>query len=476
MSRRVLALAATAAAVIGVALVPAGAGAAGASSTPITATQAQKIGTDAYVYGISLMEFLRTARQQTSVTVPDTKSNAPINQLGSARQLATPSNHVIVQPNNDTLYTMGHLDLSAGPLVLHVPAVANHRYYSFEFMDPYTNVFHYVGTRTTGEGPANYLIVGPHYHGATHGLHVIRSPYVLAWVVGRTLVNGPSDLAAVHKVQDGYRLLPLSKFERYGINWKRPRPHHIVRMITKYSEPTGLAFFDRLGLALAQSKPPKRDAAILKELRTVGIGPGLQPSKEHLSAAIISGLTAAADQGPAYVKGLKTTVAAPSVTHNDGWFVPPADTGDYGTDYTLRAVVAVNGLAANRPAEAMYIVGVTDSTLKYLNGGNRYVVTFPAGQLPPARYFWSLTMYNQSFYLVSNPLKRYEIGNRTAGLKRNADGSLSIYIQHTAPSGHVSNWLPAPASGTFQVTLRLYGPLPTALHRTYRYPPIVRVG
>ncbi len=476
MSPRRLALAAVTAAVIGVALVPAGAGANGGPPTPITATQAQRIGTDAYVYGIALMEFLRTARQQTSVTVPDTKSDAPINQLGDARQLATPSNHVIVQPNNDTLYTMGHLDLADGPLVLHVPAITAHRYYSFEFMDPYTNVFHYVGTRTTGEGPANYLIVGPGYHGRTHGLRVIRSPYVLAWIVGRTLVNGPRDLGATHRVQNGYRLLPLDKFLRFGIGWKRPEPHHIVRTITKVSEPTGLAFFDQLGLALAQNRPPKRDATILKELHTVGIGPGLQPSKESLSAAVAAGLQAAADEGPSYVKGLKTSVAASSVTHNNGWFVPPADTGDYGTDYTFRAVVAVNGLAANRPAEAMYIVGVTDSSFTFLNGADRYVIHFPAGQLPPARYFWSLTMYNQNFYLVSNPRKRYEIGNRTVGLKRGTDGSLDIYVQHTAPPGHVSNWLPSPASGTFQMTLRLYGPLPTALNRTYRYPQIVRVG
>jgi hypothetical protein len=476
MSRRISGLAAVAASAIGVALVPAGAAATGGPPPAITAVQAQKIGTDAYVYGISLMEFLRTARQQTSVTVPDSKSDAPINRLGNARRLATPSNHVIVQPNNDTLYTMGHLDLSRGPLVLHVPKVKNHRYYSFEFMDPYTNVFAYVGTRTTGDGAGNFLIVGPHYHGTAHGLRVIRSPYVRAWAVGRTLVNGSSDLAAVHKVQNGYRLLPLSKFERFGINWKPPRPRHVVRTPKKYSEPTGLAFFDQLGVALAQNRPPARDAAILKELRTVGIGPGLQPSKEHLSAAIVSGLRAAVRNGPQYVIGLKTKVAAGSVVATRGWFVPPKNLGAYGTDYQLRAVVAINGLAANRPAEAMYIVGATDSSLQFLNAARDYLIHFPAGQLPPARYFWSLTMYNQSFYLVSNPLKRYEIGNRTAGLKRNADGSLDIYIQHTAPPGHTSNWLPAPASGTFQVTLRLYGPRPTALNRTYRYPPIVRVG
>jgi hypothetical protein len=130
-----------------------------------TEAAAEQLGDQAYEYGIPLMEFVRQARQQTSVTVPNSTSDAPVNQLGSARQMATASNQVIVQPNNDTLYTMGHLDLTNTALVLHVPAIANHRYYSFELLDPYTNVFHYVGTRTTGDGAGNFLITGPKFNG-----------------------------------------------------------------------------------------------------------------------------------------------------------------------------------------------------------------------------------------------------------------------------------------------------------------------
>lgn len=447
------------------------------TTTTITQQQAQQIGADAYDYGIPLMEFLRQQREQTSVTVPNPLSDAPINQLGSARQLANVSNQVIVQPNNDTLYTMGHLDLGKGALVLHVAAIPGHRYFSFEFMDPYTNVFHYIGTRTTGDGAQTYAITGPSFHGRIpHGLKRIRSPYPLAWIVGRTLVNGPSDLAAVHKVQSGYRLLPLSEYLKHGLGWQPPRPSHIVTQPLKLTEPTGLAFFDQLGAALAQSPPPHRDAAILSELRTVGIGPGLHPSHEHLSAAVLAGLTSAADTGPSHVAALKLSIAAHSAIVHDGWFVPPADIGDYGTDYELRAVVALNGIAANRPHEAIYIVGVTDSTHALLNAAHDYMIHFAAGQLPPARYFWSLTMYNQSFFLSPNPINRYELASHTASLKRNPDGSLDIYIQHTAPAGHESNWLPAPASGQFEVTLRLYGPEPSALSGSYVYPPIMRTG
>jgi hypothetical protein len=471
MSRLISLLAAAAALAASLAI------SASAPAATISEQHAEQIGTAAYDYGIPLMEFLRQAREQTSVTVPNSLSDAPVNQLGNARNLANASNQVIVQPNNDTLYTMGHLDLERGPLVLHVPAVPDHRYYSFEFMDPYTNVFHYVGTRTTGDGAGTYLIVGPSFHGRTPaGMRLIRSPYALAWIVGRTLVNGASDLAAVHKVQDGYRLIPLAGYLKRGLGWRAPRPHRIVKTPLKLTEPTGLKFFDQLGTALAENPPPARDRAILAQLRRVGIGPGLQPSREHLSAAIVAGLTTAADGGPAHVGALKLSFAASSALAHDGWFVPPAYTGDYGTNYTFRAIVALNGIAANRPAEAMYIIGVTDSTHALLNGADDYVIHFPAGQLPPARYFWSLTMYDENFYLVPNALNRYELASHTAGLKRNPDGSLDIYIQHTPPAGHESNWLPAPASGRFEVTLRLYGPEASALHGRYTYPPVMLTG
>jgi hypothetical protein len=467
------AIGATTALLLAVAASPAAA----ATTTTITQQQAQQIGTDAYDYGIPVMEFLRQARDQTSVTVPNPLSDAPINQLGSARQLANVSNQVIVQPNNDTLYTMGHLDLNRGALVLHVNAIPGHRYFSFEFMDPYTNVFHYIGTRTTGDGAQTYVITGPSFNGRIpHGLKRIRSAYQLAWIVGRTLVNGPSDLAAVHKVQSGYRLMPLAEYLKRGLAWQPPRPSRVVTNPLKLTEPTGLAFFDQLGTALSQSKPPHRDTAILAELRNVGIGPGLHPSQEHLSAAVVGGLTAAVAGGHAHVAALRISIAGADAIANNGWFVPPADTGDYGTDYKFRAVVALNGIAANRPAEAIYIVGVTDSTHALLNGAHDYVIHFGPGQLPPARYFWSLTMYNQSFFLTPNPINRYELASHTAGLKRNADGSLDIYIQHTPPAGHESNWLPSPASGQFETTLRLYGPEQNALDGSYKYPPITRTN
>lgn len=198
-----------------------------AALAPLCEAAAEQAGMDAYIYGIAPMEFMRQQQKQTSVTVPNDLSDAPMNQFGSARSLATasPGAQVFVQPNNDTLYSMAHLNLAAQPLVLAVPTVPSHRYYVLQFLDPYTNVFHYVGTRTTGDGAGRYLLAGPRWRGVVpRGLTLIRSPYNLAWIAGRTLVYGPGDLPEVHRIQQGYKLVPLSAYERVGMAWSPPRP------------------------------------------------------------------------------------------------------------------------------------------------------------------------------------------------------------------------------------------------------------
>lgn len=458
------------------ALTLAGASAPRARAAELTQSQAQQIGLDAYTYGIPLMEFVRQQRQQTSVTVPNALSDAPLNEFGSARELANATNQVIVQSNNDTLYTMGHLNLSRGPLVLHVPRVAHHRYYTIEFIDPYTNVFHYVGTRATGDGRGDYAITGPRWHGRLpRGLRRIRSAYDRVWLAGRTLVDGPRDLPAVHRVQNGYRLIPLAAFRRLGLRYRAPRPKRVVRVHTKALEPSGVPFFDALGDALAANPPPAVDAPRLAELAAAGIGPGKHPSRENLPPAVLAGLAAAAAAGPAHVYALRLAIGAKSVASHNGWFVAPPDIAAFGTDYDLRAVVALYGIAANRPIEAMYPIGAADTSLSLLNGAHSYVMHFAPGRLPPARYFWSLTMYDAGFLLVPNPINRYQLGDRSRGLRRNADGSLDVYLSRAAPVGHESNWLPSPAGG-FEVTMRLYGPGPSALNDTYVYPTITRTG
>jgi hypothetical protein len=462
-----------AAAALGLSAVPAA-----AAPTPLTEAQAQQVGTDAYVYGIDLLEFLRQTQLDTSVTVPNQYGNAPINQVGNQRVLTTPANQSreIVGPSNSTLYSNAHLDLSRGPIVLHVPAVPNHRYYAWEFLDPYLNVFHYVGTRTTGDGAGNYVIVGPHFKGRLPaGLPRIRSAYNHIWLFGRTLVYGKSDLARAHRIQDGYKVIPLRAFEHVHLSYKPPRPHKIITKPTIPTIPTGLAFYDALGTALAQNRPPARDHAILAEMATAGIGPGLHPSSENLPADTVAGLTAAADNGPAHVLALRLQYATAGAKKDNGWFQLLPDTGNWGTDYAYRAVIAVYAICANRPVEATYAAGVADNTGATLNGSHSYVIHFPAGDVPPVRYFWSLTVYNIDTELIANPFDKYSIGSNR-GVTYNKDGSLDVYVQPTPPTGHETNWLPSPPNTQFLLALRFYGPRRSVLDGTYKYPTIERVG
>jgi hypothetical protein len=227
---------------------------------------------------------------------------------------------------------------------------------------------------------------------------------------------------------------------------------------------------------MAENPPPKRDSAILAEMATAGIGPGLHPSGENLPAATIAGLRAAAAAGPTQVLSDRIGLVVASAPKHDGWYVAPSVIGNYGTDYALRAVVSVYGIAANVPAEAMYPVGAVDSTGQLLTGADDYVIHFAKGRLPPARYFWSLTVYNPSTNLVANSINRYSLGSTSTGLRFNADGSLDIYLRSVAPAGHESNWIPTPATGEWEVIMRMYGPRKSALDDTYSYPPITNEG
>ena len=125
----------------------------------------------------------------------------------------------------------------------------------------------------------------------------------------------------------------------------------------------------------------------------------------------------------------------------------------------------------NVSQEAMYWRTTVDSTDQKLSGQHAYIMNFPAGHLPPNDAFWSLTMSDARNRFVPNPINRFSVSERT-GLVSNADGSVDIYIQNTAPAGHESNWLPAPTS-KFMLWLRVYLPGATILDGRYKVPSVV---
>jgi hypothetical protein len=158
----------------------------------------------------------------------------------------------------------------------------------------------------------------------------------------------------------------------------------------------------------------------------------------------------------------------------NGWNIHTETIGHYGTNYLKRAVVAMVGLGANLPEDAVYPIASRDGTGLPLTGTQRYILHFPKQELPPTHAFWSATVYDDNGFTVSNPLDRAALGDRDS-LLINPDGSLDLLIQHERPSTEFeSNWLPAP-NGPFNVTLRLYDPDPAVLEGSWVPPPIARL-
>ena len=431
----------------------------------------------AYEYLYPLVNQYFSERIQTDVSAPnDSTSQAPVNQLYN-NSLAPLQNNT--GPNADTLYTGGWLDLSKGPIILHVPNYHS-RYYTVEFSDAWTNTFSIIGTPTTGTASANYALVDPGWHGVLPaGVKKIQAPTNLVGLLARTLVYGQGDLNTADAYRRQITLTPLKDFGRNytppshvpaatGINTVAPVAQQVANL-------TGTQFFSLASRLLITNPPLAGDRAtgVLKTLSRVGVTPGSFFDLSHLTSQQL----AAVKQAPA--SGTAKVTADAAAFERSGkflgqWYNLPSDLSEYGTHFADRAGAAATGVfvLANPAAEALYLSAFTDSTGKPLNGSNDYEITFAADHFPPASYFWSVTLYQSSAELYPNAFNRYEIGNRSP-FKLNPNGSLTIYVGNSVPAPDLeSNWIPAPKA-PFTLTLRLYGPEENIIHAGYAPPPVV---
>jgi hypothetical protein len=450
-------LSAAALTVAALAVLAAGGGPAKGASADYT--KGYDLGLEAWKYGLPLVKEDQTFRVQTSVNVPDGRGRGPVNRFSHVRRLADASARDVVAPNNDTPYSIAWLDLRRQPMVIHIPKVS--RYFVIPLYDPYTEDFRNLGSVAETE-PGDYVVTGPgqHHMRIPRGTHRIKSRYDRVWIIGRTIGYGPADLKNVHRIQNRYRIIPLS---RYGTHYKPPKPEHPDTKVDDVPMPVGLHFFDRLGRLLTRFAPPAADRAELAKLAEIGVGPGKRPSDDSsLSAEVRQGMIDAVAAGPGVLQSEVTVRYLTDAPSHNGWLVLP--TGRYGTDYDYRALITQVGLGALTPSEAIYPVAQTDHSLGPLNGSNDYVVHFEPGQLPPVDAFWSLTLYDSSGFFVPNSIDRYAIGDRS-DLTVNPDGSLDVYVQSSPPSdpAQAKNWLPSPAGAPFRLTMRLYAPTRSAI-------------
>jgi hypothetical protein len=433
----------------------------------------------AYIYGMPQESLLQTIKGYVH------------NEIVNVNALATPTTEGVVSPNVDTAYSVAWIDLTTGPLVVNVPNTHG-RFYTFQFMDAYTNAFAYVGTGSTGTAAGAYALVPPGWTGTLPaGVTEIKSPTNTVWLLGRTLVNGPSDFPAVKQIQDQYELTPLAAWQMgtrmpsltlssYPAGKKKPLPTGTDSISTLNQELTidpppaaddcALEAMTPAAVVLAHPTAAQEDAADLANI--AGVTPALQ-ANAATTAAIDAGVAA----GPKVVAEATSRLLVADAKGNHGWDILSGSIGTYGTQYLGRAIVATDYLGANTPAQGIYPVAYVDVAGRTFNGADDYTITFPRGLLPPARAFWSLTMYDSANFLYANSLNRYAIGNRTPGLHYGPNGSLTLYIQHAEPASAAAraNWLPAP-DGTFHMILRLYQPSAAALHGAWKPPPVFRTG
>ncbi|MFI8720022.1 DUF1254 domain-containing protein [Stenotrophomonas sp. NPDC077464] len=437
-------------------------GAAAPEPTPAPAprqedAEVRAIAKEAYIFAFAMLENYGTMYKQLA------NPQAPeyVGGFGRFRHysaLYTPDNHDVVTPNNDTPYSWAWLDLRAEPWVVSVPDVADDRYYVQQWVDLFTFNFAYIGSRTTGNRAGHFLIAGPGWSGpAPAGVKaVFPSETSLVMTLTRTALNGPDDIANVQKVQQGMRLQPLSAF----LGKQPPAPAPPIQFPAYDAAKIHSHDFIRyLNFLLQFTQPPHpSEVDLMQRFGRIGIGPGLPFDASTLSPQRV----AAIDAGIADAKAEMASTAKTTLSSN----------GLFGTreflknNYLTRAIAAEKGLYGNSIEEAWYggYVG---------NGATPSKIHFSKENLPPARFFWSVTLYTlPDRFLYANDLKRYSIGDRTPGLVYDADGGLTLYLSHASPGkDKESNWLPTP-SGPYSAIGRVYGPSRAAIDGQWNLPPL----
>jgi len=439
---------------------------------------ADELGTiaqEAYIYLYPLVTMDLTRRQLTNIESGRVPGRGPMNTFAHIRTFPDAHYRDGVRPNFDTLPSTAWLDVSREPMVISAPDTQG-RYYLLAMLDMWTDVFAVPGKRTTGTCPGHWAIVGPGWTRQLAGdLERITSPTPYVWMIGRTQTNGQEDYPAVKAVQDGFVITPLSQWgrERLPLNGSiDPTVDMVTPPLEQLKKMPPLRFFSYAAELLKVNLPHFTDQPIIARMKRLGFAVGRSFDTEKADPAIRRAL----EQGAA--DGFKAMQAAgPAMGRSvNGWRINTQTIGVYGTNYLQRAVIAMGGLGANLPEDAVYPLLLTDSDGKPVDGRNRYLLHFDKKDLPPVDAFWSLTLYDRNGYHFVNSINRFAIGDRDA-LKYNHDGSLDLHIQSENPGKDKErNWLPSPPEGSLGITMRLYSPRPEVMDGLWAPPAAKRVG
>jgi len=428
-------------------------------------------GVQAFVYGFPYIYYAQLRHAWvTSKRDPEVVPYAAVNHFWHAGRLLDASYRDGGSSSTDTLYSLAWLDLHEEPVILSHPDMGE-RYFTFELAGFTSDDFDYVGQRSTGTAAGDFAIVGPGWDGdlppGVRRVEPAPTPWVL--VLGRTAVNGPADLPEAWSLQGQYRLTPLSL---WGVADAAVPDRRDVYAPAPASDP--LASWKKLNAMLAESPPPPHHGVMLDQVRGIGIGPGLDV--EAQPAVVKEALARAAASGTALLR--QQFVSGDWAEQVAGWRYPPPEVGRFRDDFLRRAAdQCLAGIAANDPAESVYLLNFQDVDGAPFAPQGRYQLHFHADELPPVDAFWSLAAYTAAdLNVIPNPIDRYSVGDHGASLTRDDDGGLTLYLQPEAPgNGKDGNWLPTSAAHPWFLILRMYRPRPPVLEGAWRCPAVNRV-
>ena len=443
-----------------------------AATGPVTEDEAHAIGVDAYLYFYPIVTMDVTGKQLTNEEPKPGGIGGPMNRFANVGAFPTADMRVVVRPNFDTLYSSGWLDLTKEPMVVSAPDTDG-RYYLLPMLDMWTDVFASPGWRTTGTQAGNFLVTPPGWTGTVpHGMTQIQAPTPYVWIIGRTKTDGPADYDAVHKIQAGYKITPLSQ---WGGEPTAPEvkidPSVDMKTPPKIQVDTMPAdkYFAYAAELLKLHPPHITDQPIIAQLKRIGFEVGKSFDLDKADPSVKKGFASAAEDAQKLMEWKVPTLARIA----NGWSMNTDTMGVYGNYYLKRAIVTQLGLGANLPEDAIYPLNLADDTGKLLDGASNYVLHFDKGQTPPVNAFWSVTLYDPQGFQVANPLNRFAVSSWMP-FKYNPDGSLDLYFQNESPGADKeANWLPS-SKGPYNLTMPLYAPKGEALTGKWNPPPVTR--
>jgi hypothetical protein len=438
---------------------------------------ARTIAQMAYVWAWPMVNMINRKAKITKAPHPGLLGGilpaAPRGQIGMLHDYILPSETFVTCPNQDVVYGLGFFSLDEEPVVVQVPDFGD-RFWVYALYDQRTDQFGHIG-KPYGTKPGFYLLVGPRWSGLKpNGItQIFRSPTALGNAIPRIFQDDtPEDRQAIQSVINQVVVYPLKDFtsEMKTIDWANTPDIPVPQSEgdssggeTKWVIPE--KFFDQVPEVINTVDPLPGEEAMYGQFRLLLDAAAKDPELQKLLVEI------------AVETEEKAIHPFFEWKHNgrpagNGWN-RSTNNAQFGIDYFNRAGTSKSNMFDNRPNETQYFYTDYDGAGAQLTGGGSYEVTFAAGQEPPVNGFWSLTLYNDKHLFHANPLKRFSLGTKNKNLRRNADGSLTLYAGAKSPGGEKeSNWLPAP-DGRFSLYIRAYWGKEGILDGSWK-PPVIR--